>query len=1264
MAKRILALMLSVVMLFTITVSAYADDPYANRSDTTYSTSGDTVYDVPEDVTPLLPQQPMPVSTQPVTAGVYTLDQDTKTYTWVEDHGPDAPLDIKNDFDGQTVYVVADAVDQNLYVNCGTLLDLDWVGAKFVLSGCDQKNWHPTAFAANDQATGGYVTIPADTAPNTEITLTATTTVLFVTETYTITIKVVDELSAELDELTKTILTTLDALNGDMDTQLAGLEGQECRGFYQQMQAAYFRAFENDELLIPASDLLVLDEQFGQMQDKLEEKYGFTDCYDHDDYTYYDEQGNRIDKADFEDVTPAAYSARRMSRAASAQSTSESESKIVTNKRVDAVDKTDYTEGFKLTLESYVTGQVLSKNKPSDVVLVLDQSASMYTPIGLPGPLFNDANSSGIRKENWTGNDEQKVDYYKDTPSGLERFEKEQIQNMLNDSTPDPDTGETWAEKFSQRGYLIAQSQSGGCEYCRDPKHYSGDKPSHDETCKTCDWFVVEYDKDNGTWNYYRVPNTTTPSKDSQKVVAFNEQASIDINTQQKTFVNGGYTGTVSHVEEKLVETNVLTYNFSYYKTQYGALHDSITAVAKQLHESGVNHRLAVVGFSGEYEYTRYADGSGLYIGDQFHRYNNRAYYHINTSGRAVRYTDSDWPDKNSKIPTEAAEAYGVSTLTAGVYGQALVSVQDNWVSVQKSIRAVTSDYYGTAHFAGMNMANQIFANTSNVIAGEEDTGRDRVVILFTDGGPSAAYETGKSCKINDMDGMYKDTEAATVEQAYITKNTHNAKVFTICTSTVQADDVVFMDYASSEYPGSRSDNATPGTQAITPGTHSTDTTDYAKQVTNAQHLLNAFKTVVDGIGSTTSTLGAATILQDVIDSKFALPENAAATDIKVYTAQADAASGTLTFAEKQLLNGATVTLSEDGRTVQVTGFDYAANYVTEEKNRNEDPANGKKLIVEIPIQYIAGAAGAGNVLNTNAANSGIYTTNTDGTLHQEAAFAQPKVDIPTTVTVQKQVEGKYTDESFRFQITSEKFIEYTDDGKTSGNSLQAMSTSKTDDQELRKDGNCIVEHVLVGSTITIQEPPNEKYEIEGVYVNDEKQTAQNDGSYQITVTPAMTITVVNQRKLRDLKITKTGHKAIDENQTFLFQVTSGYGTADTQDDYSAIVTIQGNGSVILRDLPADTYTVTEKGNWSWRYGATKYEWGDFDADLTAADVTKTEGSSVNLATGNKQVLVTNSRDNDKWLDGNHSVKNLFKPKKEVVPPVDSAAYKPEDEEA
>lgn len=103
-----------------------------------------------------------------------------------------------------------------------------------------------------------------------------------------------------------------------------------------------------------------------------------------------------------------------------------------------------------------------------------------------------------------------------------------------------------------------------------------------------------------------------------------------------------------------------------------------------------------------------------------------------------------------------------------------------------------------------------------------------------------------------------------------------------------------------------------------------------------------------------------------------------------------------------------------------------------------------------------------------------------------------------------------------------------------------------------------------------------------------------------------------------DLTITKEGWDKIDENQTFLFDVTGPNG-------YSTRVAIVEGGSVTISGLKVGTYTITEVGSWSWRYQ------GPFGTVI-----------KLNPTTENK-VTIRNTRQTSKWLSGDTFLDNLFK---------------------
>lgn len=103
-----------------------------------------------------------------------------------------------------------------------------------------------------------------------------------------------------------------------------------------------------------------------------------------------------------------------------------------------------------------------------------------------------------------------------------------------------------------------------------------------------------------------------------------------------------------------------------------------------------------------------------------------------------------------------------------------------------------------------------------------------------------------------------------------------------------------------------------------------------------------------------------------------------------------------------------------------------------------------------------------------------------------------------------------------------------------------------------------------------------------------------------------------------DLTITKQGWEDIDENQSFIFNVTG-------PDGYSTRVVVNGNSSVTISGLKIGDYTVTEVTGWSWRYAPSG------------------NGQTITLQpTGKNEVTFVNGRTGLKWLGGDAYNKNVF----------------------
>ena len=114
-------------------------------------------------------------------------------------------------------------------------------------------------------------------------------------------------------------------------------------------------------------------------------------------------------------------------------------------------------------------------------------------------------------------------------------------------------------------------------------------------------------------------------------------------------------------------------------------------------------------------------------------------------------------------------------------------------------------------------------------------------------------------------------------------------------------------------------------------------------------------------------------------------------------------------------------------------------------------------------------------------------------------------------------------------------------------------------------------------------------------------------------------IIFVYDPNLTDLTINKTPAEGttFDENQSFIFEIKGDPDNAKTK-DVCMLVTIQGEGSVTVKDLPVGTYTVKELVDWSWRY--------------TPGTESLTKALSV-TASANVFDFV-NARNNPYWLSG------------------------------
>ena len=179
---------------------------------------------------------------------------------------------------------------------------------------------------------------------------------------------------------------------------------------------------------------------------------------------------------------------------------------------------------------------------------------------------------------------------------------------------------------------------------------------------------------------------------------------------------------------------------------------------------------------------------------------------------------------------------------------------------------------------------------------------------------------------------------------------------------------------------------------------------------------------------------------------------------------------------------------------------------------------------------------------------------------------------------------------------------------------------------------------VPYGTTFTVREDNYVNYDTVVTYTvtdaddttkNVTNQASTNGATY--TVDGNITVKVENTMRNTNLTITKSGAQDVDENQTFIFKI---QGTDEgVNDGVSLTVTVHGNGSVAIKDLPVGHYTITEVSDWSFRY--------DFTSASLNGTAVSGNGATVELTGQSNNYVVTNTRTNDNWLSGDSFAVNV-----------------------
>lgn len=353
--------------------------------------------------------------------------------------------------------------------------------------------------------------------------------------------------------------------------------------------------------------------------------------------------------------------------------------------------------------------------------------------------------------------------------------------------------------------------------------------------------------------------------------------------------------------------------------------------------DDDVNHRIAVVGFASGNPSNRLYYNSEIFVGANQYQYN--------------RLTSQNYLDAMQSMDTKT-----------GV---------DN---IGKSINALDAEG-ATYTNLGLEMANGILA--ANPVA---DNSRNRIVVVFTDGQP------GRS-------GYDSSVANAAINQAATTKNTYNATVYTV--GIFDNADAT----SAGKQNGTDAEKSNWFMQNMSSNNGTPQDPSYYLSASDAETLNTIFQKISGQISESKIDLGSQTVIKDTVTKYFDMPTDASKVSVKSYDCTG-VADGKPTWSETGTVINNAVTLDPSNNSVNVTGFDFNANYVTEKGRDENDPKQagdfyGRKLVIEFTVTAKDGFVGGNNV-PTNGTDSGVYDK--DGKL--VANFVVPEVNVSITSSV------------------------------------------------------------------------------------------------------------------------------------------------------------------------------------------------------------------------------------------------------------------------
>ena len=620
---------------------------------------------------------------------------------------------------------------------------------------------------------------------------------------------------------------------------------------------------------------------------------------------------------------------------------------------------------YTITLEAYATGEKIitdiTKDVPTDVILVLDQSGSMADNIGSvtfseyedEGWSYNTRNQDyyKYRHNGGSGNLWHKLDgeeniYVSVSVTKQEVMGYTEITNGRNNSSMGG-----WATNYWNNRYNLYAKVNG--EYQK----------------------VTVTREENGsgiTYVYSLGDNVIARSQGRYGIPDFSGSgieggvlylASKDAGKTQYTYTYTDSNGSVQTIGtstgddtvfkptlyERTVNPNGGASRLATLKEAADKLVDDIATKARGTDgqygtADDINHRIAVVGFASRSDYgnnTELLSISGT-----------------NSGTVGVAYNEIK-PEDLKNVVQSMNSADGVSMAKAAI--DALAAQGATQVDL------------------GMDMAERIL-KANPVPEGEQ---RNRIVIVFTDGAPTSSngFDMSEAKKAINEARDIKELGAMVYAIGVFSGADANSEV------TEPSGD---LGDGNSQIPAA----CNWFMQNLSSNNGTVQMPSYYLSASDAFAVNDIFQQITQQIESNrpSTSLTEEAVIRDVISPYFTLPEGTTLADIELttYHCTGQDSSG-FTWSQNDSAMGATAALSEDGTQVSVTGFDFSKNYVGSVTKEGQTTYFGDKLRISFKVTPKKGFLGGNNVY-----------TNTSAKIYEKASsetplltYERPTVNVP-----------------------------------------------------------------------------------------------------------------------------------------------------------------------------------------------------------------------------------------------------------------------------